>query len=223
MGGTSRWVVLGDIHDHIESAAEIPEIREVDGILLSGDLTNMGKSKDVERIIYFLRALGSKVYAQIGNMDFSEVDDLLSREGCNLHGRGVELGHRVGFIGVGCSNKTPFHTPSEVQDAKLGKWLRQAYLDVRDLEHLVLISHTPPFKTKTDIIRSGKHVGSPAIREFVENVQPDVFVCGHIHESVAEDYLGSTKVINPGMLSRGGYVLLTRTENGITGELKKFK
>lgn len=217
------WVVMGDVHDRIELAASIPEISEASCVFLSGDLTNMGKPSDAERIIAFLRDLGPEVYAQIGNMDFPEINDLLTRQGRNLHGQGVKLGHGVGFIGVGCSNKTPFHTPSEVQDVKLGKWLRQAYLDVRDQKHLVLISHTPPYKTKTDIIRSGKHVGSLAIREFVENVQPDVFVCGHIHESVAEDYLGSTKVINPGMLSRGGYVLLTRTENGITGELKKFK
>jgi hypothetical protein len=44
----------------------------------------------------------------------------------------------------------------------------------------------------------GFHVGSKAVRRVIEYFQPDVFVCGHIHEARGFDYLGNTLAINPG-------------------------
>ena len=41
-------------------------------------------------------------------------------------------------------------------------------------------------------------VGSHAIREAIENAQPVVALCGHIHESRATSKLGRTLVVNPG-------------------------
>ena len=50
--------------------------------------------------------------------------------------------------------------------------------------------------------------GSSAVREFIQEHQPDICLCGHIHESKAEEYIGRTHVINPGTLGNGGYVVL---------------
>ena len=41
-------------------------------------------------------------------------------------------------------------------------------------------------------------MGSHAIRESIEEVQPVVALCGHIHESRATSKLGRTVVVNPG-------------------------
>lgn len=223
MSTEKTWLVLGDLHSDVGPVYHIPEIKEVEGIFISGDLTNLGKSRDAERMLSSLRELNPQVYAQMGNMDYPNVGEVLDTQGCNLHARGMEIADGVGFMGVGWSNKTPFGTPAEVDDAQLGQWLEQAYEDVRDLDHLVLISHTPPVNTGADRIGSGEHVGSKSIRDFIQRVQPEVCVCGHIHEAVSDEYLGSTRLINPGMISQGGYVLLTLTENGMTAELKKVK
>lgn len=62
----------------------------------------------------------------------------------------------------------------------------------QDLKNLVKLSspkktvyviHAPPFNTKLDIIASGAHVGSKAIRAFIEKEQPFLTLHGHIHES----------------------------------------
>ncbi len=218
-----KWVVVGDLHSDVRPVYHIPEIKEVEGMFITGDLTNLGRAKDADRMLASLRELNPQVYAQMGNMDYPDVGETLARRDCNLHARGMELAQGVGFMGLGWSNKTPFSTPAEVDDTQLGQWLEQAYEDVRDMERLVLISHTPPVNTGADTISSGEHVGSKSIRDFIENRQPDICVCGHIHEAVTDEYLGKTRLINPGMISQGRYVLLTLTDSKITGELKKFK
>ena len=57
--------------------------------------------------------------------------------------------------------------------------------------------------TKTDLLPSGKHVGSESLRKIIEEFQPTINLCGHIHESMAIDKIGKTTIINPGMLKRG--------------------
>lgn len=96
--------------------------------------------------------------------------------------------------------------------------------EVDELPPLLLVSHTPPHATACDRLHNGTPVGSTAVRDFIQKYQPEICLCGHIHESRAEDRLGRTLVINPGTLSAGGYVLL-RCEQAsarprLTAELK---
>ena len=56
-------------------------------------------------------------------------------------------------------------------------------------------------------------VGSKAVRAFLESAQPEICVCGHIHEGRGEERLGACHVLNPGLVSEGGYVRVD-LENG---------
>ena len=47
----------------------------------------------------------------------------------------------------------------------------------------IYVMHAPPFNTKLDITNAGIHVGSKAIRNFIEKEQPYLTLHGHIHES----------------------------------------
>ncbi len=63
--------------------------------------------------------------------------------------------------------------------------------------------HAPPIGTNLDIIFSGDHVGSRAVREFIEKKQPYLTLHGHIHESPRmsgswKDIIGETISVNPG-------------------------
>ncbi|MBI1799590.1 MAG: metallophosphoesterase [Candidatus Eisenbacteria bacterium] len=65
------------------------------------------------------------------------------------------------------------------------------------------VLHSPPRDTACDMIAPGTHVGSRAIRAFLERHQPPLALSGHIHESprVSSSYrdtVGRTVVINPG-------------------------
>jgi len=67
----------------------------------------------------------------------------------------------------------------------------------------LFVLHSPPHGTHCDVIHSGQHVGSRAIRRFVEARQPPLVLAGHIHESPRtsasyRDLLGKTVVVNPG-------------------------
>jgi len=46
------------------------------------------------------------------------------------------------------------------------------------------VIHTPPDNTNLDQIQGGEHVGSMAVRLFIEQHHPYVTLHGHIHETV---------------------------------------
>lgn len=48
----------------------------------------------------------------------------------------------------------------------------------------IYVIHAPPFNTCLDIVKSGEHVGSQAIRRFIKQYQPLITLHGHIHETV---------------------------------------
>ncbi len=67
----------------------------------------------------------------------------------------------------------------------------------------VLVSHSPPRGTRCDAILGGTHVGSRALRAWIERHQPPLVLSGHIHESPRasggwRDAIGRTTVVNPG-------------------------
>lgn len=67
----------------------------------------------------------------------------------------------------------------------------------------VFVLHSPPRDTRCDVIGAGLHVGSRAIRRFIEDTQPPLVLSGHIHESPRmtsawRDRIGRTIVVNPG-------------------------
>jgi Icc-related predicted phosphoesterase len=76
-------------------------------------------------------------------------------------------------------------------------------LQVKDPRHTVAVIHTPPFNTACDVLFDGSHIGSKAVRTWIEKNQPCLTLHGHIHESPRLsrsfcDRIGTTTVINPG-------------------------
>lgn len=223
MTTSKTWLAFGDIHEHTANLAKISDLANADHVLISGDLTNCGDRRKAKKILAAVRSFNPHVLAQIGNMDTRDVDDYLSEQGMNTHARGIDLGDGVKLMGVGYSLQTPFHTPSEVDEDTLREWLQKAYLECGEYEHLILMVHNPPLNTKTDRIASGISVGSSAIREFIESVQPEVCITGHIHEARGVDHIGKTKIINPGDFASGGYVRITLANGRLDARLEMIK
>lgn len=197
-------IAFGDVHMRPERARKIPEIRRADCVVVNGDLTVRGGRSEARAVLDALSDLNATVYAHIGNMDEAEVDVMFTEMGINLNGRGVLLGD-VGLFGLGGSPPTPFGTPSEFSEKELDARLRKAYAAVKKARVKILFSHPPPGGTRVDVVRSGRHVGSTAVRRFLEETDCSACVCGHIHEAAGTDRVGSALVINPGMLAQGGY------------------
>lgn len=217
------WIGIGDIHDDVaalERLAGVPDVPRAAGIIISGDLTIKGGEPQARRVIEAARRCHPVVLAQIGNMDQPTVDAYLSAEDINIHASGRITPEGLGICGVGWSTPTPFATPSEADEDRIADWLEAARAAVAGCRELLLVSHTPPYGTATDMVGGGGHVGSRAVRAFIERVKPAVCLTGHIHESKAEDVLGRTKVVNPGALSAGGYVrICLDSQHGLTASL----
>jgi hypothetical protein len=81
------------------------------------------------------------------------------------------------------------------------------------------VAHDPPFGSKAANLPSGENVGNRSVLEFIRRVQPDICLTGHIHEAESEDFIGKTKVLNPGMLCMGGYVLIRQKGDELDAEI----
>ncbi len=213
-----RIIAFGDIHMSLGAFDTIPVADKADLLIITGDITNFGTGHDAQKIIDVVRRVNKKILALPGNLDQPDVGVFLAAEGITLHGRGTFL-DGVGLFGVGGSNPTPFKTPTEFSEDTLLELLERGYQEVRQAESLILVSHAPPFATKADRISNGAHVGSRAVRQFIEKKQPDICLTGHIHEARAEDSIGRTRIFNPGMIRDGGWVEVTVSPDGVAASL----
>ncbi len=196
-------VALTDIHGRTERLADVAgDLAAADVVLLTGDLTNFGREREAAEVVDAVRAHNDTVLAVTGNCDYPEVGDYLTAEGIGLHG-----GHRVidgvAFVGLGGSLPCPGWTPNELTDGQLKRRLRDAVGDLDAELPWVLVSHQPPAGTSLDRVRSGDHVGSRSVRDFIEGFEPLVCFSGHIHEGAGTDAIGPTRLINPGPLHMG--------------------
>jgi uncharacterized protein len=203
-----KIVSISDVHMATRNLARMAEVwRDTDLAIIAGDLTNFGGVDDARKVVADVRACCKQVLAVPGNLDQRETFPFFEREGIALHGKGIVF-DGVGLFGCGGSNLTPFKTPSEFTEDEIYTALAQGYEAVREVRPLIMVCHTPPLETKCDRILSGKAVGSPAARKFIEEHQPDVCISGHIHESAAVDRIGATTVLNAGPFKGGGYIVV---------------
>lgn len=74
-----------------------------------------------------------------------------------------------------------------------------------DVKKTIFVIHTPPYDTKLDMVFNRtrvKHVGSVAVRRFIERYQPLATLHGHVHESAGIEKIGKTICVNPGQNER---------------------
>jgi Icc-related predicted phosphoesterase len=202
-----RILAFTDIHGAFGTIEEILSKESAfDLILIGGDLTTHGTSRQAEQAIGQFRRFGKPLLAVAGNMDSPATDDIFMELGISLNGKGVVI-DGVGFFGVSGSPFTPMNTPYEISEEEIGKRAEAGWQQVETARWKVFAPHAPPRDTKLDKIFLGKHVGSSAVREFVEKRQPDLVICGHIHEARGIDTLGKSKMVNCGPAGRGYYAV----------------
>lgn len=200
-----RIIAFGDIHMDPGAVESIPSIHSADLVIITGDITNYGNANAAEKMISRLLSINRNLLGVAGNLDKPDVARYLEENELSLHGSGRIFG-KLGLMGLGGSNYTPFKTPYEFSEQELAAFLAAGLSRIQGAGDFILVSHTPPFRTQTDRLANGSHVGSTAVRTFIEQQQPALCLTGHIHESAGEDVIGRTRVLNPGMLKHGGYI-----------------
>lgn len=110
-----------------------------------------------------------------------------------LHAEGVEVdGLRIFGLGGGIP-VTPFGDWSfDLTEGQAADLLDRC--SGADL----LITHSPP-KGIADVTSRGLSVGSTAIRDAIERLQPALALCGHVHDCWGQEgRIGGTRVVNLG-------------------------
>ncbi len=199
---------LVDVHDRFEGVPRAMEaIGPVDALVIGGDITTGGTPDAAAQAIEQWRPLAPRLFAVAGNMDSPAIDARLAQLGVSLDGRGTRVGD-VGIFGLSAAPKSSLHTPYELDDDELEERIERGLEGVRDCRVKVFCPHAPPSDTACDRLPNGQHVGSAVIRTFIEREQPDVVLCGHIHESRGTDAMGKTQIANPGPVMNGHYAVV---------------
>jgi len=170
-----------------------------------------------------MRDSGIEVFAMAGNDDPWSCDDVLRAAAyvqfCD--DRLVRVGlHEM----VSCSyaNPTPWNSPRELDEEALYTRLRALADQLERPERAIFNFHVPPYdsgldgafeidpETLTYVLRGGRPhevaVGSTAVRQVIEEVQPLLSLHGHIHEARAATRLGRTLAVNSGSEYNSGRI-----------------
>jgi hypothetical protein len=195
-----KILVISDFHGSIEAsrqAAFKAERIHADVIVISGDITHFGSVQNAKELLSPLVKLQLPIFFVPGNCDSPSLAETNLKSARCIHGS-CETYDNVVFAGVGGGPISPFNTPFEMTEDEIMNVLNQSFKQCQLKPWLILVSHTPPKNTKLDAAFSGEHVGSSSLREYIEDKQPSVVFCGHIHEARGIDHIGNTIIVNSG-------------------------
>ena len=189
-----RILAFSDLHRDLEQGAKLVEMSaEADVVIGAGDFASMHDG--LEETIDALAGIETPTVLVPGN---NETLDALRSAAASwgaatvLHGEGTTIAG-VEFFGLGAGiPTTPWDWSFDLDDEAATEMLTACP------EGGVLVLHSPP-KDHCDSAGGGGAFGSPALLHAIEEKQPRLAVCGHIHESWGcESEIGPTPVRNLG-------------------------
>ena len=211
-----KLLVFADLHGNRNALKKIvakSEKNKPDAIVCAGDLTIF--ESGIHSILFTLSMLKVPVMVVPGNHEGSATLKKACGHFSNIkfiHSDKFILGNScfIGYGGGGFSvidegferaakkleefssthkSSNQHHKQGNKQDNKMCR---------KSDNNIIMAFHAPPHGTKLDWLH-GQHCGNKSYRQFIEKVQPELVVCGHLHENRGKkDYIGRTLIINPG-------------------------
>jgi uncharacterized protein len=161
-----------------------------------------------------LAGSGTRAYVIPGNDDPWSVDEVIASgtavDACDEKVRLVGPHEMVSF---GYANRTPWHTPRELDEEEIYTRLKALVDQLESPGSAIFNIHVPPRASSLDtafevdeelryVTKGGRPhevpTGSSAVRQIIEETQPLLSLHGHIHESKGVTTIGRTVAINPG-------------------------
>lgn len=156
-----------------------------------------------------------KLFFMAGNDDLASIDSTIAENKSvfNPDKARFEIEGGYEIVGLSNANMTPWKCARDLEENDLEKELTELGALIKNPETTIAVLHVPPFNSGLDtcpdldknlkIITQGgqvvmKAAGSPAVRTFIEKVQPMLSLHGHIHESPGHVRIGRTLAINAG-------------------------
>jgi uncharacterized protein len=195
-----KVLAFSDVHRDLEACASlVARSSEADLVVGAGDFASIHEG--LEETLGALAGIQGALMLVPGN---NETEEELASAVADaklpatvVHGAAVPNNElQVFALGAGIPT-TPWDWSFDLSEQEAAHKL-EACPEGIDL----LILHSPPHG-HCDASGGGDHLGSKAILEAIEEKQPQVAVCGHIHESWgAESTIGGTRVFNLGPAGR---------------------
>jgi hypothetical protein len=213
-GSMEKILILADVHGCADKARHaMSENPDASLVLIAGDVTNFGNAESVMEVLSEIQGAISRlipIFAVPGNCDPLVARRAIEKSGCNVEDRVINLPYCT-LTGSGGGLRragiTSYERTEEELGTKLSTTLQQLSKNRKDAKPIIVISHAPPYGTNAD--RHGKlHVGSTSFSEIMQKTTPQVWICGHIHESRCVSTEDGCLVINPGPCSYGYYAIL---------------
>jgi uncharacterized protein len=186
-----RVLAFSDVHRDLDQARRLAErAREVDVVVAASDFASVHRG--LEELIDVLVVIETPTVVVPGN---NETDQAL-RAACSgwraarvLHGEGAEI-DGVAFFGLGGGVPvTPWSWSFDFSEDEAAEKLAACPPGG------VLVVHSPP----KGYVDGDRHLGNEAILHAIQDKQPRLTVCGHIHESAGDEAsVGNTRVLNAG-------------------------
>lgn len=203
-----RLLLCSDIHgDYAAVERMLASNPGLDGLIIAGDLTTHGTADEARTALRsFVKHVRVAIVA--GNMDPRSLETVFAEEAHLIDGRSIWWDD-IAIFGVSGSPPTPMRTPYEIDENEIMARAERGWSNATQARWRIFVPHAPPANTTLDLIRGARHVGSTSVRAFIDRRQPDLVVCGHIHEARGMETLGRSIVVNCGPAHLGHYAIAT--------------
>jgi uncharacterized protein len=189
-----KLLAFSDLHRDLEQGAKLVEMSaDADVVIGAGDFASVHEG--LEETIAALAAIEAPTVLVPGNNETA--DALRAATGgwsaaTVLHGEAMTI-DGVEFFGLGAGIPvTPWEWSFDLDEEAAAAMLAPCPAGA------VLVLHSPP-RGHCDASADGTEFGSPALLRAIEEKQPRLAVCGHIHESWGcKSTIGATPVRNLG-------------------------
>ncbi len=186
-----RVYAVADIHGKNERFERIRDNLsdlKADILVLAGDISNFTKPG---KILSRFNALPVPVLVIRGNSDLKRVDHLFTAfPNCiPIHALCTNI-RSIPFVGINGTLPIPFRSRICFFEK-----MRLQKIEPLLSTQTVLVTHTPPYGYQ-DLVMGRYHAGSMGLLKLIKKSQPQVVICGHIHEDDGISTIGKTRVVN---------------------------
>ncbi len=190
-----KILTLSDVHGDtafMQEMAEKGAKENVDLVVLAGDI--LDEEEWTPGLLKPFKEKGLEVAVVPGNHEgMADINFMVEKYGAkNLHGYSMKFGD-VGIFGCGYADITHH----QLTDEEFFQTLKKAHDALGDVKKKLMVTHVQP---QGSILSLGNDDwGSAGVMKAVKEFQPDIHVCGHIHETHGiEEKIGKTTVMNVG-------------------------
>ena len=206
--GTLKVAAVGDLHMKDDGTVSYKDLfgevsRVADVLVITGDLTDLGKPREAELLAEDLRACSIPVVAVLGNHDYEcnaveEISRILRQAGVRLlDGQATEI-EGVGFVGVkgfaggfGKAMLGSFGEPAikamVAESINEAMRLENAMRQVRAGRALVILHYAPiPETIAGEPLEIFPFLGSSRLAETIDRFTVSAVVHGHAHRGSYE-------------------------------------